>query len=90
MEKDGIEVEVDKTESEIREERADNVREYFKAKKSGKSFTPTEVKTTKSVSEVRGFGRSFDRIESFIREKDAYSEEVRGQLDHIKRFMDFS
>ena len=86
MEKEGIEV--DKTESEIREERAANVRGYFDAKKSGKRFTPVEVKTTKRVSVSTEVSRSFDRIEQFVNENDAYSKEVKINLNHIKKFMD--
>lgn len=88
MEKDGIEIEIEKSESEIREERADNVRGYFEAKKSGTSFTPSEVKPTKRVSLGRETSRSFDRVEEYIRDNDTYSDAVKSNLDHIKTFMD--
>lgn len=86
---DGLEVEVERSEEKIREVRAANVREYFDAKKNGIDFVPrTEILTRKSVSVGDELRRSFDRVESFIKDKDAYSDEVKGNLDHIKRFMD--
>lgn len=85
---DGIEIEVERSEEEIRADKAYNVKEYFESKKSGTDFTPIEVKTTKKVPLVRETRRSFDRVESFIKEKDIYSDEVKEKLDHVKMFMD--
>lgn len=85
---DGIEIEVERSEEEIRADKAYNVKEYFESKKSGTDFTPIEVKTTKKVPLVRETRRSFDRVESFIKEKDIYSEDVREKFDHVKMLMD--
>lgn len=85
---DGIEIEVERSEEEIRADKAYNVKEYFDSKKSGTNFTPIEVKTTKRVPLRREVGRSFDRVEHYIKDNDAYSEEVKSKLDHIKMFMD--
>ena len=85
---DGIEIEVERSEEEIRADKAYNVKEYFESRKSGTDFTPIEVKTTKRVPLVRETRHSFDRIETFIKGNDAYNEEVKGKLDHIKMFMD--
>ena len=84
---DGIEIEVERSEEEIRADKAYNVKEYFESKKSGTDFTPIEVKTTKKVPLIRETRRSFDRVESFIKDKDLYSEDVREKLDHVKMFM---
>ena len=84
---DGIEIEVERSEEEIRADKAYNVKEYFESKKSGTDFTPIEVKTTKKVPLVRETRRSFDRVEHYIKDKDLYSEDVREKLDHVKMFM---
>ena len=85
---DGIEIEVDRSEEEIRADKAYNVKEYFESKKSGTDFTPIEVKTTKKVPLVRETRRSFDRVEHYIKDKDLYSEDVREKFDHVKMLMD--
>ena len=85
---DGIEIEVERSEEEIRADKAYNVKEYFDSKKSGTNFTPIEVKTTKRVPLIRETRHSFDRVEHYIKDQDLYSEEVKGKLDHIKMFMD--
>ena len=85
---DGIEIEVDRSEEEIRADKAYNVKEYFESKKSGTDFTPIEVKTTKKVPLVRETRRSFDRVESFIKDKDLYSEDVNEKFEHVKMLMD--
>ena len=85
---DGIEIEVERSEEEIRADKSYNVKEYFESKKSGTDFTPIEVKTTKKVPLIRETRRSFDRVESFIKEKDIYSEAVKEKLDHVKTLMD--
>ena len=85
---DGIEIEVERSEEEIRADKAYNVKEYFESKKSGTDFTPIEVKTTKKVPLVRETRRSFDRVESFIKEKDLYSEDVSEKFEHVKTLMD--
>lgn len=85
---DGIEIEVERSEEEIRADKAYNVKEYFESKKSGTDFTPIEVKTTKRVPLVRETRRSFDHVESLIKDKDLYSEAVKEKLDHVKMFMD--
>lgn len=85
---DGIEIEVERSEEEIRADKAYNVKEYFESKKSGTDFTPIEVKTTKRVPLVRETRHSFDRVEEFIKDKDAYSEDVKEKLDYFKSFMD--
>lgn len=86
---DGIEIEVERSEEEIRADKAQNVKGYFESKKSGTDFTPIEVKTTKRVSSLRlDLGSSFYSAESFIKERDAYRDEMNGILDHIDRFMD--
>jgi hypothetical protein len=85
---DGIEIEVERSEEEIRADKAYNVKEYFDSKKNGTNFTPIEVKTTKKVPLIRETRHSFDRIETFVKDKGAYSEEVKSNLDHIKMFMD--
>lgn len=85
---DGIEIEVERSEEEIRAYKAYNVKEYFESRKSGTDFTPIEVKTTKRVPLIRETRRSFDRVESFIKDRDAYSEDVKEKLDHVKMFMD--
>lgn len=84
---DGIEIEVERSEEEIRADKAHNVKEYFESKKSGTDFTPMEVKTTKRVPLIRETRRTFDRLESFIKDEESYSDEVKGNLDHIKTFM---
>lgn len=85
---DGIEIEVERSEEEIRADKAYNVKEYFESKKSGTDFTPIEVKTTKRVPLVRETRHYFDRIEHYIKDKDLYSEDVKEKLDHVKMFMD--
>ena len=85
---DGIEIEVERSEEEIRADKAYNVKEYFESKKSGTDFTPIEVKTTKKVPLIRETRRSFDRVEHYIKDKDLYSEDVREKLDHVKMLMD--
>ena len=85
---DGIEIEVERSEEEIRADKSYNVKEYFESKKSGTDFTPIEVKTTKKVPLVRETRRSFDRVESFIKEKDIYSEDVNEKFEHVKMLMD--
>ena len=85
---DGIEIEVECSEEEIRADKAYNVKEYFESKKSGTDVTPIEVKTTKRVPLKRETRRSFDRVESFIKDKAAYGDEVKSNLEHIKMFMD--
>jgi hypothetical protein len=85
---DGIEIEVERSEEEIRADKAYNVKEYFESKKSGTDFTPIEVKTTKRVPLVRETRRSFDRVESFIKDKDLYSDDVKEKLDYFKSFID--
>lgn len=82
-----MEVEVERSEEEIRADRAYNVKEYFKSKKSGTDFTPIDVKTTKRVPGRRSIGY-VDNIERFIKDKDLYSDEVKSNLDHFKSFMD--
>lgn len=85
---DGIEIEVERSEEEIRADKAYNVKEYFESRRSGTDFTPIEVKTTKRVPLIRETRRTFDRVESFIKDRDAYSEDVKEKLDHVKMFMD--
>jgi hypothetical protein len=85
---DGIEIEVERSEEEIRADKAYNVKEYFESKKSGTDFTPIEVKTTKRVPLVRETRCSFDRVESFIKDKDLYSDDVKEKLDYFKSFID--
>ena len=85
---DGIEIEVERSEEEIRADKAYTVKEYFESKKSGTDFTPIEVKTTKKVPLIRETRRSFERVESFIKEKDIYSDEVKSNFEHIKTLMD--
>lgn len=85
---DGIEIEVERSEEEIRADKAYNVKEYFESKKSGTDFTPIEVKTTKKVPLVRETRRSFDRVEHYIKDKDLYSEDVSEKFEHVKMLMD--
>lgn len=85
---DGIEIEVERSEEEIRTDKAYNVKEYFESKKSGTDFTPIEVKTTKRVPIVRETRHSFDRVEHYIKDKDLYNEEVKEKLDYFESFMD--
>lgn len=47
---DGMEIEVPRSEEEIRAERAQNVKGYFEAKRAGEDFTPDPVKTTKRLT----------------------------------------
>jgi hypothetical protein len=86
---DEMEIEVERSEEEIRADKAYNVKEYFESKKSGTDFTPIEVKTTKRVSLVRETRRSFDPVESFIKDRELYSDDVRKKLDYFKTFVDF-
>lgn len=46
------------------------------------------MKTTKKVPLIRESRHSFDRIESFIKEKDIYSEDVNEKFEHIKTLID--
>lgn len=85
---DGIEIEVERSEEEIRADKAYNVKEYFESKKSGTNFTPIEVKTTKKVPLIRETRHTFDRVEHFVKDKGIYSDEVKSNLEHIKTFMD--
>jgi hypothetical protein len=84
---DGIEIEVERSEEEIRADKAYNVKEYFESKKSGTDFTPIEVKTTKRVPLIHETRHSFDRVESFIKDKDLYSDDVKEKLDYFKSFI---
>jgi len=85
---DGIEIEVERSEEEIRADKAYNVKEYFESKKSGTDFTPIEVKTTKRVPLVRETRRSFDRVERYIKYKDLHIEDVSEKFEHVKMLMD--
>ena len=84
---DGIEIEVDRSEEEIRADRAENVKGYFDAKMKGEEFTPKEVATTRKVPINRELGRSYDRVEHYIKEKDCYTEDVSNALKHFDMFM---
>jgi len=85
---DGIEIEVERSEEDIRADKAYNVKEYFESKKSGTDFTPIEVKTTKKVPLIHETRHSFDRVEHYIKDKDLHSDDVSEKLDHVKMFMD--
>lgn len=84
---DGIEIEVDRSEEDIRADRAENVKNYFDAKKNGEEFTPKEVATTRRVPISREIERSYDRVEHYIKEKDCYTEDVSNTLKRFDMFM---
>lgn len=78
-----MEIEVPRPEEEIRAERAQNVKEYFEAKRAGEDFTPAPVETSKRVT-----GRKyFDDGMKYMREeiKD-YGEEAKAILDKMELF----
>ena len=86
---DALDIEVERSEEEIRADKVYNVKEYFESKKSGTNFTPIDVKTTKRVSVGRELRNSYDRVEHYIKdENNLYSDEVKSSLDRIKTFMD--
>ena len=87
MEADGIEIEVERSEEEIRSDKLYNVKEYFDSKKSGTDFTPIDVKTTKRVPLRREIPRSFDKVEQFIKDKDAYSQDTSEAMGRIETLM---
>ena len=76
-----MEIEVPRTEEEIRAERAQNVKGYFEAKRAGEDFTPDPVKTTKRLT-----GRKyFDDGMKYMRE-ELKGEEAKAVLEKIELF----
>lgn len=53
LDRDVVVVEVEKTDQEIREERATLSHEYFEAKKAGRDFQPREISPTKQIKRYR-------------------------------------
>ena len=78
---DGMEIEVPRSEEEIRAERAQNVKGYFEAKRAGEDFTPDPVKTTKRLT-----GRKyFDDGMKYLKE-EFKGDEAKRILDELEVF----
>lgn len=76
-----MEIEVPRSEEEIRAERAQNVNGYFEAKRAGEDFTPDPVKTTKRLT-----GRKyFDDGMKYLKE-EFKGDEVKRILDELDLF----
>lgn len=76
-----MEIEVPRTEEEIRAERAQNVKDYFEAKRAGEDFSPVPVKTTKRLT-----GRKyFDDGMKYLKE-EFKGDEAKRILDEIELF----
>lgn len=76
-----MEIEVPRSEEEIRAERAQNVKGYFEAKRAGEDFSPDPVKTTKRLT-----GRKyFDDGMKYLKE-EFKCDEAKRILDEIELF----
>lgn len=76
-----MEIEVPRSEEEIRAERAQNVKGYFEAKRAGEDFTPDPVKTTKRLT-----GRKyFDDGMKYLKE-EFNGTEAKRILDELEVF----
>ena len=70
LEPDVVTIEVEKTDQEIREERAALSREYYEARKAGRVFIPREIRPTKTI---RKYKSKYDNClyETFVAARDA-------------------
>ena len=76
-----MDIEVPRSEEEIRAERAQNVKGYFEAKRAGEDFTPPPVETTKRLT-----GRKyFDDGMKYLKE-EFKGDEAKRILDEIELF----
>ena len=80
---DGMEIEVPRSEEEIRAERAQNVKGYFEAKRAGEDFSPDPVKTTKRLTGLKYFD---DGIKCMKEELNDYGDEVKAVLEKVELF----
>ena len=80
---DGIQIEVPRSEEEIRAERAQNVKGYFEAKRAGEDFSPDPVKTTKRLTGLKYFD---DGIKCMKEELNDYGDEVKAVLEKVELF----
>ena len=78
-----MEIEVPRPEEEIRAERAQNVKDYFEAKRAGEDFTPAPVKTSKLITGRKYFD---DGIKTMREEFKDYGEEAKAVFDHLELF----
>lgn len=76
LDRDVVVVEVEKTDQEIREERAALSHEYFEAKKAGRDFQPREISPTKQIKRYRSKydGSMYNTLRAAV-EADAYRTE---------------
>ena len=76
-----MEIEVPRSEEEIRAERAQNVKSYFEAKRAGEDFSPDPVRTTKRLT-----GRKyFDDGMKYLKE-EFKGDEAKRILDELDLF----
>lgn len=76
-----MEIEVLRSEEEIRAERAQNVKGYFEAKRAGEDFTPPPVETTKRLT-----GRKyFDDGMKYLKE-EFKGDEAKRILEKMELF----
>ena len=76
------ELEREPTEEEIREDRAANVREYFRAKRSGEDFRPVEEDQRRYV-----FTDTFDDFKEFALTFEEKSRVVEESIERISGTM---
>ena len=80
---DGMEIEVPRSEEEIRAERAQNVKGYFEAKRAGEDFNPDPVKTSKRLTGLKYFD---DGVKCMKEELNDYGDEVKAVLEKVELF----
>lgn len=78
-----MEIEVPRSEEEIKAERAQNVKGYFEAKRAGEDFTPDPVKTTKRLTGRKYFD---DGVKCMKEELNDYGDEVKAVLEKVELF----
>lgn len=73
LDRDVVVVEVEKTDQEIREERAALSHEYFEAKRAGRDFQPREISPTKQIKRYKSKydGSLYNTLHAAL-EADAY------------------
>lgn len=87
---DGMEIEVPRSEDEIRAERAQNVREYFEAKRAGEDFTPPPVETSKRLTGRKYFDDGMKYLKEITRDDIDEAKAVIEKMELFKNlFMGF-
>lgn len=90
LDRDVVVVEVEKTDQEIREERAALSHEYFEAKKADRDFQPREISPTKQIKRYRSkYDNSLYNTLHAALDADAYRAEQieRESVDKLKEWI---